>query len=258
MADLNLEIANGIARITINRPAVRNACTTAMWAQLSDIFHRLEQDRAVRCVSIEGSGQHFCSGGDINEFSSTLTMSTEERARFWARSADTTNGFFLVMERMPQPVVAKVRGSAAGGGMAIVAAADLAIVSDTASFLAAQIKIGAIPDSGVSYNMVRSLGLKRAKQLGMLGDAIDAATALQMGLVNWVVPDSDLDVRTDALLDRLAKSPATAMALTKRAFNDAWTTTPADHYFQEARDVAACVSDPDYDRLVRAFLSRHK
>lgn len=258
MADIDFAKADGIARVTINRPAVRNACTTAMWSQLSDLFHQLEQDRAVSCVLITGAGEHFCAGGDINEFSTTLPMSLEERARFWARSSDTTNGFFLVMERMPQPVIAKVRGSAAGGGMAIVAAADLAIVSNTATFLAAQIKIGAIPDSGVSYNMVRSMGLKRAKQLGMLGETVAAETALHMGLINWVVPDAELDARTDQLLERLAKSPATAMALTKRAFNDAWMSTPADHYFQEAKDVAACVSDPDYDRLVRAFLSRRK
>jgi 2-(1,2-epoxy-1,2-dihydrophenyl)acetyl-CoA isomerase len=185
-------------------------------------------------------------------------MSTEERARLWASSADLTNGFFMVLERMPQPVVVSVRGYAAGGGMAMVAAADLAIVSDSAKFLAAQIKIGAIPDSGVSYNMVRSLGLKRAKQLGMLGESIDAATAREFGLVNWVVPDAELDSRTEDLLQRIVQSPGTAMALTKRAFNDAWMSSLADHYFQEARDVADCVRDPDYDRLVRAFLDRKK
>jgi 2-(1,2-epoxy-1,2-dihydrophenyl)acetyl-CoA isomerase len=163
----------------------------------------------------------------------------------------------MVMERMPQPVVVSVRGHAAGGGMAIVAAADLAMVSDTAKFLAAQIKIGAIPDSGVSYNLVRSIGLKRAKQLGMLGELIDARTALDFGLVNWVVPDDELESRTE-MLAGIAEGPATALALTKRAFNDAWTSSLADHYFQEARDVADCVRDPDYDRLVRAFLGRKR
>ena len=258
MADIDFSSADGVARITINRPAMRNACSTAMWSRLSELAHHVEQDRAVRCLLIAGAGEHFCAGGDLREFKSTLPLSTQDRARFWANSADVTNGFFMVMERMPQPVIVSVRGYAAGGGMAVVAAADLAIVSDTARFLAAQIKIGAIPDSGVSYNMVRSLGLKRAKQLGMLGETIDATTALSVGLVNWVVPDAELDVRTEQLLQRIVQSPGTAMALTKRAFNDAWTSSLADHYIQEAKDVADCVRDPDYDRLVRAFLERSR
>jgi 2-(1,2-epoxy-1,2-dihydrophenyl)acetyl-CoA isomerase len=258
MPDIEFSIADRIARITINRPAVRNACSTAMWSRLSELTHLVEQNQAVRCLLITGAGEHFCAGGDLQEFATTLPLSTEERACFWANSADVTNGFFMVLERMPQPVVVSVRGHAAGGGMAIVAAADLAMVSDTAKFLAAQIKIGAIPDSGVSYNLVRSLGLKRAKQLGMLGDVIDAKTALDYGLINWVVADAELDARTEELLRRIVQSPGTAMALTKRAFNDAWTSSLADHYFQEAKDVAACVRDPDYDRLVRAFLDRKR
>jgi 2-(1,2-epoxy-1,2-dihydrophenyl)acetyl-CoA isomerase len=258
MADIEFSKAGGIARITINRPAARNACSTAMWSHLSELAHDVEQDRSIRCLLIAGAGEHFCAGGDLKEFATTLPLSTEERARFWAHSSDVTNGFFLVMERMPQPVVVSVRGHAAGGGLAIVAAADLAIVSDTAKFLAAQIKIGAIPDSGVSYNLVRSIGLKRAKQLGMLGELIDARTALDIGLVNWVVPDGELESRTEKLLAGIAEGPATALALTKRAFNDAWTASLADHYVQEARDVADCVRDPEYDRLVRAFLGRRR
>ena len=140
--------------------------------------------------------------------------------------------------------------------MALVAAADLAIVSDNARFFAAQIKLGAIPDSGVSYNMVRSMGLKRAKQYGMLGDEMDAATALAVGLVNWVVPDAELEARTEALLARLVKSSSTALTLSKNTFNAAWNESLGDHFVQEARDVAACVRSADYAERVHAFMNR--
>ena len=104
--------------------------------------------------------------------------------------------------------------------------------------------------------MVRSIGLKRAKQYGMLGDVMDAQTALAVGLVNWVVPDAELEARTDALVARLVKSPAAAMALTKHTFNAAWNESLGDHFVQEARDVAACVRAPDYTERVTAFLER--
>lgn len=256
MADVELSIAGGVARITINRPAMLNAMSSAMWATMLGMAQRIEQDADVRCVLLTGAGSSFCAGGDVKEFSTTLSLDAAERARFWVSSAELTNSLFMTLERMPQPFVVSARGVGAGGGMALVAAADLAIVSDNAKFHAAQIKLGAIPDSGVSYNMVRSIGLKRAKQYGMLGDVMDAQTALAVGLVNWVVPDAELDARTDALVARLAKAPAAAMALTKHTFNAAWNESLGDHFAQEARDVAACVRAPDYAERVSAFMTR--
>ncbi len=256
MADVELSLVEGVARITLNRPAAMNAMTVAMWERMLEIVQGIEHDAAVRCVLISGAGGSFCAGADVKEFASTLDFDPARRAQHWVHSAEMTNMLFMTLERIPQPVVASVRGMAAGGGMALVAAADLAIASDGAKMFAAQIKLGAIPDSGVSYNMVRSLGLKRAKQLGMLGDTIDAATALDYGLLNWVVPEAELDARTDALIARLARTPRTAMALTKATFNQAWNESLGEHFQQEARDVAACVTADDFVQRVRGFVER--
>lgn len=256
MAEIELSLVEGVARITLNRPASMNAMNVAMWERMLEIVQGIEHDPSVRCVLIMGAGENFCAGADVKEFAATLDFETSHRVRHWVHSAEMTNMLFLTLERIPQPVVASVRGVAAGGGMALVAAADLAIGADSAKMFAAQIKLGAIPDSGVSYNMVRSIGLKRAKQLGMLGDTIDAATALDFGLLNWVVPDDQLDARTEQLTARLARTPRTALALTKATFNQAWNESLGEHFQQEARDVAECVSADDFVQRVRGFVER--
>lgn len=254
--ELLCEVRDGVARLTINRPQVMNAMHAGMWSAMADIIRRYEDDASVRCILITGAGDNFCAGGDVKEFSSTLDLPAAERARTWMVSGDRGNALFQIIERVPQPVVVRVRGMAAGGGMALVAAADLAIAADTSRFLAAQIKIGAIPDSGLSYNMVRNVGLKRAKQYCYLGEIMDAVTALDFGLVNWVVPDAEIDVRTDALLARLVKLPRTALGRTKTAMNLAYRTSIADHLMQETLDIGACVKDDAFVERVGAFMSR--
>jgi len=153
-------------------------------------------------------------------------------------------------------VVVSARGMAVGGGLALIGAADLVIVSDTCRMVAGQITIGGIPDACVSYNLVRLLGVRRAKQYAFLGDTIDAQTALNFGLVNWVVPDSELEERTQAIVARLAGGPRLALGLTKTAMNVAHTATLADHCAQEPLDVAACVLDEDFKRAIQAMVSR--
>jgi enoyl-CoA hydratase/carnithine racemase len=256
MSDLITDVAGGVARFTINRPDAMNAMTRHMWGGLADELRAVENNRDVRVVLITGAGNNFCAGGDVKEFSTTLGLDTAERAQFWMESGDKGNALFNVIERLPQPVVARVRGMAAGGGMAIVAAADLAIASDSARFIAAQIKIGAIPDSALSYNMVRGVGPKRAKQYCFLGDVLDAQTAENIGLLNWVLPDAELDTATDALLARLVKLPREALARTKRAMNTAHRISVADHLAQETLDIGACVSEPDFLQRVSAFVTR--
>ena len=256
MSDLLTDVQDGVARITINRPELMNAMHREMWIGMAEILRDFEHRHDVRAILITGAGDNFCAGGDVKEFSTTLGMDDEERAGFWMRSGDKGNQLFNVIERLQQPIVARVRGMAAGGGMAIVAATDLAIASENSRYLAAQIKIGAIPDSALSYNMVRNVGLKRAKQACYLGEIMDAATALEIGLVNWVVPDAELDAETDKLLAKLVKLPRVALGRTKAAMNAAYRISVADHLAQETLDIGACVTDREYSERVSAFMTR--
>lgn len=256
--DLLFEVRDGVARITINRPALMNAMHRAMWSGMADLVRSIENEPDVRCVLITGAGDNFCAGGDVKEFSTTTDMSPRARGRFWAESGDKGNQLFQVLERAPQPIVVRVKGMAAGGGMALVAAADLAIAAEGSRYLAAQIKIGAIPDSALSYNLTKNVGPKRAKQYCFLGDIMDAATALEFGLVNWVVPEAELDARTEALVARIVKLPRTALARTKNAMNAAYRVSLADHLAQETLDIGACIEDPEYAERVTAFMNRSR
>jgi 2-(1,2-epoxy-1,2-dihydrophenyl)acetyl-CoA isomerase len=256
MPDLLLEIRDNVARITINRPDAMNAMGFDMWTGMREMVREIEHDPQVRVVLITGAGANFCAGGDVKEFETTLDMTDRERAVMLMRVADNANPLFMVLERIPQPVVVSVRGIAAGGGLGLVAGADLAIVSENAKFFAAQIKIGAVPDSFVGYNLVRNIGVKRAKQYCLLGDILDARTALDAGLVNWVVPDAALEQQTDKLLARLVKMPGKAISLTKAELNAAHTRTMAEHMVQETLDIGACVADPAFQTSLRQVVAR--
>lgn len=258
MSELLSDVSGGIARFTINRPQAMNAMPSQLWGDLADLVRGVEHDESVRVILITGAGDNFCAGGDVKEFSTTIDLDPANRAKFWMGSADRGNHLFQVLERVPQPVVVRVKGVAAGGGMAMVAAADLAIAGESSRFLAAQIKVGAVPDSALSYNLVRGVGPKRAKQYCFLGEMMEPQTALEMGLVNWVVPDAELDARTDALLTKLARMPRVALARTKAAMNVAHRISIADHLMQESQDIGACVSEPDFVERVRGFINRSR
>lgn len=256
MTELTFTIDGAIARATINRPEAMNAMKNGMWEAMADHLRSIEFNRDVRVVLITGAGDNFCAGGDVKEFSSTLGMSEQERVNHWMTSGDKGNALFATIERIPQPVVARVCGMAAGGGLALVAAADLAIASETSRFLAAQIRVGVIPDSGLSYNLVRNIGPKRAKQIAYLGDIFGPEEALDFGLVNWVTRDAELDSRTEALLARIAKLPQEALGRTKRAMNIAHRISINDHLAQETVDIGAVVAHPDFTARVTAFMQR--
>jgi 2-(1,2-epoxy-1,2-dihydrophenyl)acetyl-CoA isomerase len=256
--DLTLNIEGAIARIAINRPDALGAMKSNMWADMTDLLRRIEHDENVRCVVIESVGKHFCAGADVKEFAKSTELSQKELAYHWMKNADQTNHLFMTIERIPQPVIASVRGVAAGGGLGIVTVCDLIIASETANFFAAQVKLGAIPDSAVSFNLRRAIGVKKAKQYCYLGDSFDAAEAADMGLVNWVVEDEQLEAETDKLAKRLAKMPGAALPLTKRALNRSFQNSLAEHLAEEPIDVGQCVSHPDFSKMVRAFASKSK
>jgi 2-(1,2-epoxy-1,2-dihydrophenyl)acetyl-CoA isomerase len=254
--DVLFSCTEGIATLTVNRPAAYNAMTVSMWARMLALVQGIEHDPAVRVLVITGAGANFCAGADVREFAETAGMAPQALAEHWMRNADAINPLFLALERIPQPVIASVRGIAAGGGLGLVAGSDLIIASDTSRFFAAQIRLGAIPDSAVSFNLRRAIGVKRAKQYCLLGEEMDARTAVELGLANWVVEDGALEEETAKLAQRLKDMPSLAVARTKAALNKSFQNSLADHFQDEVQDVGRCVSHPDFVQRVRAFVTR--
>jgi 2-(1,2-epoxy-1,2-dihydrophenyl)acetyl-CoA isomerase len=256
--DLKLEIEGAVASITLNRPRVMNAMTFQMWGRLLEIVQELEHNADVRCVVLKAAGDNFCSGQDVSEFAKLAEMTPSQLATQLMRELDKTNPLFLAMERIPQPIVASVRGLAAGGGLSLVVAADLIVASETAKFYAAQIKLGAIADASLTFNLRRAIGIKKAKQYCMLGETMDAQTASDLGLVNWVVADDRLEEETVNVARRLAGMAPVAIARTKSALNRSFNNTLAEHAADEPLDVSLCVKAPEFMNNVRAFAERRR
>jgi 2-(1,2-epoxy-1,2-dihydrophenyl)acetyl-CoA isomerase len=252
------EVSGGVARITINRPEARNALTGAIIQAMAAFCERIEHDDQVRAVVIAGAGAHFMAGGDVKSFAAALDLPPEElRADFERRSREAAP-LWLALERMPQPVVASVRGFAAGAALSLVAGADFAIASDTATFLLAQVHLGLVADGGATYHLPRAIGLRQAKRLAYLGERVGAAEALAIGLVTRVVPDAELEAATQALADRLAAAPFVALAAAKRLLNASPGSTLAQQLASEGEAAGTCGGSADLREGVRAFVEKRK
>jgi 2-(1,2-epoxy-1,2-dihydrophenyl)acetyl-CoA isomerase len=251
-------IDNGIARITFNRPEVRNALSPDMLEAMIAFLLQVEQDTSVRCVVLKGEGKHFMAGGDVKNFSLTATQSSAERRLAFESRVTKGSLVFTVLERLPQPVIASLRGMAAGAGVGFIAGADLVIAAESAGVVLAHINIGASPDGSTSYHLPRSIGVKRAKAMALLGDAIDAKTAQAYGLVNWVVPDDTLEAETDKLARRLAAGPAVALAQAKSLINQSLGNTLADQLAAEAKSMGISAASEDFIEGPKAFMEKRK
>lgn len=250
------DVTDGVATIRINRPEVHNALALAMWDALVDQLLALEYRADVRCVVIASSGKNFSAGADIGELGAHVGDSPAERSALFSTRMERVNRVCTAMARIPQPILASVRGVAAGGGFGLAVAADLIVASDTARFLVGTVELGSMPDVGVPLQLVRAMGPRKAKQYCLLGEPLGAADAERFGLVNWVVPDAELETRTAEIARRLAAMPQPVTGLSKAALDAAFTRTLAEHLLSEAADVGRCVAAPDYVARVQAFLAR--
>ena len=210
-AELRVATENGVATITLDRPAQYNALTATMLEALTKTFIELERNKDVRAIVLTGEGKGFCSGQSLddpalaNEGGKLDIMRTVE-ARY--------NPLLRKMLSLEKPIVAAINGPVAGAGMGIALACDLRFVSETASFSTAFVKIGLVPDSGMSYLLPRIIGYARAMEAILLSEKITAQRAYEIGLVNRVCAPEKLLSETLALAATLASGPR-ALGLAK-------------------------------------------
>ena len=206
-------VAGGVATLTFNRPQKLNALTFQVYADLRDLLTELPQRDDVRVLVITGTGRGFNSGGDVTEIIGALQKMDPRDLLAFTRMTGT------VTQRMrdcPLPIIASVNGVAAGAGAVIALAADLRILTRSASFSFLFTKVGLSGgDMGSAYLLPRIVGLGRASELLLLGEKVNADRALAIGLANAVVEDSDLSSKTAELAQALAQGPALAYAATK-------------------------------------------
>ena len=209
----DFRVRGAIATVTLNRPEKLNALTFESYADLRDLIAELPHHEGVKVLVIQGEGEGFCGGGDVNEIIGELiAMQAGDLMRFTKMTGDVIRA----MRESPIPIVVKVQGIAAGAGAVIALAADFRVVGRSGRFAFLFTKVGLSGgDMGAAYLLPRVVGLGRATSLLMLGDTIDAETAERYGLASQLVDDAELDAAVAALAERIASGPSLALAQTK-------------------------------------------
>lgn len=255
---LLVEKKNGIATLTMNRPNSRNALSIEMRTKLFDAMEDIETDDAIRCVVVTGAGDHFMAGGDVISFGDIAKQEADIRGKMFEKRIHGLHPTMITMRRMQKPIIASVKGAAAGFGLSLAMACDMVIAADTSFYTLAYINIATTPDGGGTYSLPRMVGLKKAMEIAMLGDRFDAAEAHRLGLVNFVVPEADLQAETDKLATRLANGPTVAIGRTKRMMHESLVNDMEKQLSLEAENFAACARTDDWVEGITAFGEKRK
>jgi 2-(1,2-epoxy-1,2-dihydrophenyl)acetyl-CoA isomerase len=246
-AGLRLEVDGPVATITLDRPTALNALTVPVKVALRETLESLAADRSVRVVILTGSGRAFCAGQDLAERDQpdAAPLEVEVRERY--------NPIIRAIRSMGQPVIAAVNGVAAGAGASLAFACDIRIAAEEARFVLAFGRIGLVPDSGATWFLPRLVGPAKAAELALVGDRVDAAEALRLGLVSRVVAADELLPEARSLADRLAEGAPLAMALTKEALQRSLTVTLDEALDGEAKLQGIAGASADHAEGLAAF-----
>jgi 2-(1,2-epoxy-1,2-dihydrophenyl)acetyl-CoA isomerase len=258
MSKVIVEQRGGVFEIRLNRPELLNAVDRDTIAALAAAAADAAEDRDARVVLLRGEGTHFCAGGDITMFGELIRLSPDDRRRELFETVDMLHPLLVRLRHMPKPVVAAVQGAAAGFGLSLVLAADLALAAEDAVFTCGYIHLGTSPDGAMTAMLPAVVGLKRAAELMLLGERFDAARALALGIINRVVPPDALTAEAEALADRLAAGPGVAYARTKALIQASLGDAFDAQLRREAENFAVCAATDDFAEGVRAFLDKRR
>ncbi len=243
--------ADGIARITLNRPDRLNSFTASMHAELREALARTAAEGA-RVLLLTGAGRGFCAGQDLSDRAVAPDAAPVDLGESIERNYKP---LVLGLRSLPMPVICAVNGVAAGAGANIALACDIVIAAKGASFVQAFCRIGLVPDSGGTYFLPRLVGTARAMALALLGDKLTAEEAVQWGLIYKCVDDPELAATSEALAAQLAKGPTKGLAAIKRALYAAPPTLEAALDLE--RDLQReCGFSADYREGVAAFMAK--
>ena len=258
MSAVETNLENGIFEITLNRPKQLNALNWEMITQLNEIADEIEQNSNVRCVVLKGRGDHFMAGGDIMFFHELLDMDDEIKTNEFNTLISSVHDFIEKMAKLPVPVVASIRGAAAGFGISLVAGSDLAIASNKSFYTSAYNLLGTSPDGGSTYYLPRTLSTKKAMEIVLLTKRYSSDEALEMGLVNQVVNDSELDGETAAVAQTIARSAKVAVRNAKQLIRQSFQHDLNSQLKSELDNFLKCVATDDFSEGIRAFVQKRK
>lgn len=243
-------VSENILTITLNRPESYNAANEQMKKELLDAFKQAEKDPAVRCIVLRGAGEKaFCSGQDLKEYEQLKSSMKEMLEKGY-------NPIIKQMRSIEKPIIGMINGVAAGAGFSFALACDMRIMSDKAKFIQAFVRIGLVADSGSHWFLPRLVGTAKAFEFAATGKDIDAAEAKEVGLVNQVVPHSELEKVTYELADKLALGAPKAIGIIKRTLNKSLTMSFDELLAYEAMMQEIASQTDDHKEGVAAFIEK--
>lgn len=241
--------AGPIAHVKLNRPEVLNAINADMASDFLATCHAISSDPEVRVVVLSGEGRAFAAGGDLAQFRKDPLGVPEALI-------DPMHEAISVLAQLRAPVIASIHGAVTGAGMSLALACDLAIAADNTRFNMAYVKVGASCDLGASWNLPRLVGMRRALEIALLSDTFDAAEALRLGLVNFVVPHDSLVDETDKLAGRLAQAAPVALGTLKRLIRHSFNVSLEEQLAAERAGFAVCAETDDFPEAINAFFEK--
>ncbi len=255
---IKLEIKDRVAVITFDDPKVRNALGLRAMQDVVDCFDRVEADDNVGCIVLTGSGKAWSAGFQLKEIEG-LGDPGSERVRLHFRKASLWWHTILHrLVRAPKPVLSAVNGVVAGGPVGMVAAADMAVCTESARFVCAWHAIGIANDAGSSYIFAKVLGFRRAMDILLTNRTLDAKTAYEWQLVNEVYTDDEFAAKWWELARSLADGPTHLQALAKQSLHEGWAESLEKCTENEIQNVLKSVVQPHFKRRLKAFLSGEK
>ncbi len=246
------EIKDNVGVITLNRPDKFNSFNREMALLLQKVLDDCSNNDDVRCVLITGSGKAFCAGQDIAELTGDNPLGIE------VILAEHFNPIVKKIRELNKPVIAAVNGVAAGAGANIALCADIALATESATFIQAFSKIGLIPDSGGTFFLPRLIGFQKASALMMTGDKVTAADAEKMGMIYKVFTDETFENEYFSMALKLAQMPTRALALTKTALNISMQNTFNEQLAEEDKLQRTAADTADYKEGIDAFIEKRK
>lgn len=252
METLQIERSDGIVTVTLNRPEKKNAISDVMWNELLETFRAINDNADDDLVVvITGGGGSFCSGADLGGGAADLAGNGLARMRH-------IGDVCLALHSIQQPTIAKVVGVAAGAGLNLALGCDLVVASDDARFSEIFARRGLTVDFGGSWVLPRLIGLHKAKELVLMADIIDAKEAMEIGLVNRVVPGSAIDAFVDDWARRLADGPPLALSMSKRLLDQSSSMSLAQAIEAEAQAQNVNFSSADTAEALAAFVEKRQ
>lgn len=250
---LACERVNGVERLTLNRPEVRNAFNDVLIAELTRWAHALAADASVRVVVLAGAGPTFCAGADLTWMARTIEYSDAENREDALRAG----AMFAAVNRLPVPVIGRIHGAALGGGAGLAAVCDIVVAEEDAVFGFTEVKLGIIP-AVISPFVLAKIGRSAARELFLTGRRFSARHALEIGLVHNVVRADELDGVVEGVIREVLTAGPQAVAAAKRLIADVWSAAPDDVPLLVANALAERRVSAEGQDGLRAFLQKRR